>query len=126
MFCLPLLDFSSLPLLSLTRSLHKQLLRTSAPLLSSVVWRTAPFVGKSQYYVETNNKIRWINEKVRKYFPSQTSSPSLRLLDLEAIMSTKSRGDDRVGVHGDTSEHFDGDARMAFLQSLVGVVEEES
>jgi hypothetical protein len=47
---------------------------------------------------------------------------NVRMLDLEAIMETKSWGDDRVGVEGDTNYHFSVEARVAFIQALVNVM----
>ena len=37
-------------------------------------------------------------------------------------MATKWWGDERVGVHGDSNEHFGPEARVAFIQALVNVM----
>jgi hypothetical protein len=86
-----------------------------------IVWRTAPYAGgKPNSANPTNEKVRLLNSYARREFGRV--GENVRMLDLEAIMETKSWGDDRVGVEGDTNYHFSVEARVAFIQALVNVM----
>ncbi|GMI42502.1 hypothetical protein TrCOL_g5172 [Triparma columacea] len=86
-----------------------------------IVWRTAPYAGgKPKSANPTNEKVRLLNSYARREFGKV--GENVRMLDLEAIMETKSWGDDRVGVDGDTVNHFSVEARVAFIQALVNVM----
>jgi len=70
-----------------------------------------------------NEIITFANNKVREYFASREKGrgENLALLDLGLIMMTKSKGEDRTGLQGDSPEHFSAEGRIAFLQALIGM-----
>jgi len=91
-----------------------------------IIWRTAPLVGSNAVMVPTNDKLKYLNEIVREHFlGEEKKNKRFRMVDAESIVITKSEGEDRVGIEGDSSEHFGAEARTAFIQAMINVMLED-